>query len=127
MNNEDLELERGKLDAQIQDLEVTIIVLKRQRNALTSISQLSTDVLLSIFEYLQFPPGGETEGVFHPFICRYSNMHSELSWIKAMTHVCAEWRNLALSTRRLWSRIKFRDPLMTMQMLERSRESPIEI
>ncbi len=100
MNNQDIELERAKIDSQIQDLEMAIIVLKRQRNVLTSISQLSTDVLLSVFDYPQPPPHGETEGVLHPFICRYTNVPSELSWTKAVTHVCAEWRNRALSTRR---------------------------
>ncbi|KAH9857359.1 hypothetical protein C2E23DRAFT_807655 [Lenzites betulinus] len=52
-------------------------------------------------------------GIRHPY-----------GWI-ALTHVCRAWREIALNTPRLWSRIVLKRPEMATEALARSKKAPL--
>ncbi len=61
-----VQLERDRIDARIVDLELELVKLKRRRNALSAVSQLSAEVLLNIFEYIQYNSEDEAFDIAFP-------------------------------------------------------------
>ncbi|KAF9259883.1 hypothetical protein L218DRAFT_1079644 [Marasmius fiardii PR-910] len=83
---------------------------KSRPNALTAIFCLPDEILIKIFAYcLSYEP--------------YKD-----SWIDlAISHVCRDWRSVALETPTLWSCPDFRVPKLAREMLTRSKMAPLDI
>ncbi|KIY48122.1 hypothetical protein FISHEDRAFT_73945 [Fistulina hepatica ATCC 64428] len=57
----------------------------------------------------------------------YASLNSDLNWIRATTHVCKYWRDVALAYSSLWSNIIVSKHHWTDVMLSRSRNTPLTI
>ncbi|TFK63844.1 hypothetical protein BDN72DRAFT_847230 [Pluteus cervinus] len=117
--------ERDRLDAKIRELELALAELKRKRNSLSPVSRISSDILVYIFTYIQ---GEDHE---HILACSPPNARSSasISFRIRATHVCSQWRRIALSAAMLWTDITFQsgsDAYMA-EMLQRSRGAPLTI
>jgi F-box-like len=84
---------RQAIDDKIKPLEDSIRVLKCRRNALAPISTLPPEILTEIFSILSHS-AYDNEKVGY------------LAWLW-VTHVCHNWREIALNHPRLWSHINF--------------------
>ncbi|KAF8270759.1 hypothetical protein EI94DRAFT_1721860 [Lactarius quietus] len=86
------------IDAEINSLEETVRALKLRRNALSPISSLPHDVFTTIFLILCIPASGTSS------LDGKSNYH--LTRVR-VTHVCHQWREMALNQPLLWSHVDF--------------------
>ncbi|KAI0264863.1 hypothetical protein BC834DRAFT_970435 [Gloeopeniophorella convolvens] len=89
----------------------TLVVAKRHHNSETHVAKLPADILLSIFELhakLQ-PPAGATVKLDDGSATLPSDQSalSRLGWI-VDTHVCHQWRHIAISAAALWTTIPFK-------------------
>ena len=84
------------IDAEIKSLEVSIRALKLRRNALSPISSLPSDVLAVVFSLLCIPGTSSLDG--KP-IHHLARVH--------VSHVCHQWREMALNQSLLWSHVDF--------------------
>jgi len=108
----DIDQQRREIDDEVHRLTISIRELKFRRNSLAGIFKLPSDVLTEIF-LLMVPT--------YP-------AHQNLDWVRAVTHVCHHWRTIALNMPTLWSYICFdRSKEWTMEMLHRSRDTPLVI
>src|ERR1700761_411983 len=84
------------IDAEIKSLEESVQALKLRRNALSPISSLPSDVFATIFTLLCIPGTLSQDGkpVYHLARIRVS-------------HVCHQWREIALNQPLLWSHVDF--------------------
>ena len=84
------------IDAEIKALEVStgIRVLRLRRNALSPISTLPPEVLAAIFSLLCPPSSPDRNPDHHIARLRVS-------------HVCHQWRQIALNQPLLWSNVNF--------------------
>ncbi|TFK72271.1 hypothetical protein BDN72DRAFT_763541, partial [Pluteus cervinus] len=115
------------LDTLIGQVENALALLKKRRNSLSPITRLSSDILLDIFQYIQprsrrFGFVGKRTSEF-PFAEHVEPDHFQ--WVKAVTHVCSRWRDLAINSPTLWTTITFPHPLCTSEVLDRSRLAPL--
>jgi hypothetical protein len=85
-----------EIDAEIKSLEKSIRALKHRRNALAPISSLPPEVFITIFSLLYLPgiPSLGGESYRSPALRR-------------VTHVCHQWREIALNQPLLWSHVDF--------------------
>ncbi|TFK60416.1 hypothetical protein BDN72DRAFT_850537 [Pluteus cervinus] len=125
--NLDAEQERAELDAKIYELEISLTLLKRRRNALSSISKIPSDILLLIFKCVIGYDG-------HLQILDLDERGIEeanrlqLAWIRSITHVWSTWRDFALDSPSLWTRIRVNSGhKIVLEMLKRSRSLPLTI
>ncbi|TFK60746.1 hypothetical protein BDN72DRAFT_965534 [Pluteus cervinus] len=126
-----LQQERAELEIEIGKLEVTLANLKRKRNALISIGKIPTDILLKVFESvlghdrrLRLGLGQLT--FFQNDIKQETD--AEIWSIKAMTHVCSLWRDLALDSPSLWSLIRLNSKHdIILEKLNRSQPTSLTI
>ena len=96
---------------EIEGLEAAIRALKRHHNNLSSISKLPAEVLTRIFELLAFSKDNAAEPKPH--------------WI-GISHVCSQWRHIALECPTLWNHIQCSHHLRwVIEMLKRSKWPPI--
>ncbi|TFK60749.1 hypothetical protein BDN72DRAFT_805468 [Pluteus cervinus] len=128
-----IQQKRARIQAKILKHELAIVELKKQLNASTPINSVPSDVLLCIFQDVQSPSKsarpGEDQHPDYPGMERIQ-WESQLQWVKALTHVCAGWRELALDTPLLWTRIKLATSAVQEfegEMLKRSRSAPISL
>ena len=99
----------------IEALETAIRALKGHHNGLSSISRLPAELLLGIFELLARDKMDVYIGMEQP------------PWVE-VSHVCSQWRHIALECPRLWSHIQCSlHPRWTMEMLKRSKMVPITV
>ena len=109
------ECQRQAIDAEIKSLEESIRALKHRRNALAPISSLPTEVIaviLSISRVFGAPlVGGKLD---------------HLAWLR-VTHVCHQWREIALNNPLFWSHIDFSDISLAgaTEMLVRAKKAPL--
>ncbi|KAL0570140.1 hypothetical protein V5O48_011818 [Marasmius crinis-equi] len=84
------------------------------QNSNNSTCRIPVEVLTSIFQLLV--PSGSL----------VSPHRGSSAWWR-FTHVCRQWRNIALSTPLLWTAPDFERPLLAAEMLERSRDVPLHV
>ncbi|TFK60744.1 hypothetical protein BDN72DRAFT_864116 [Pluteus cervinus] len=125
--NPTIEQERAELDAKIHELEIALIALKRRRNYLSSISKIPSDVLRQIFKSVTGYDGKvQLLGLDGRGVEKENRL--EMAWIRTITHVCSAWRDLALDSPSLWTRIRINSRHeIVLEMLERSRSLPLTI
>ena len=84
------------IDAEIKSLEEFVRALKHRRNALSPVSSLPSEVFAAIFSLLCIPGTLSLDGkpVYHLERVRVS-------------HVCHQWREIALNQPLLWSHVDF--------------------
>lgn len=98
---------------EVQINEESLLEIKSQPYAFGPISKLPPETLLRIFELLVEKCSGDTERWYH------------------ITHVCRLWRQLAIDTSTLWTRIPTssdeHNPNWTRVVLQRSKSSPLSV
>ena len=105
------------IDAQIKSLEESIRALKLRRNALSPISLLPPEVFIAIFSLLCLPGtssrGDEMADYHLARLC--------------VSHVCHQWREIALDQPLLWSHVDFftQSVADTAEILARAKSAPL--
>ncbi|KAI1791743.1 hypothetical protein LXA43DRAFT_1137586 [Ganoderma leucocontextum] len=95
----------------LKDLNATVTVLlafvRNQMNTHAPIHALPTELLQLIFFHTLSPPNA-----FLPFDARgaRADVRAETQRTLALTHVCRRWRNVALDTGALWTRVDAHAP-----------------
>ncbi|TFK70992.1 hypothetical protein BDN72DRAFT_765657, partial [Pluteus cervinus] len=121
MSSDVLEHAYKKIDAEILALQERIRSLRSSRNGLSLIHRLPPEVMSQIFMWLQsFYRGKLTE------IPTHSNVKSLQKWLY-VTHVSRHWRNIARSSRTLYSTIPTLNLGYARGMLEASGGAPLSI
>ncbi|KAI9444553.1 hypothetical protein H4582DRAFT_1909704 [Lactarius indigo] len=116
------EYQRQAIDAEITSLaeEYTraLRTLKLRRNALAPISSLPPEVLATVFSFLRLPINGTSP------LGRKPDRH--LSWL-CVTHVCQQWREVALNHSLFWSHVDFTTvtPTAATEILVRAKSVPL--
>ena len=114
------EYQQQAIDAEIKSLEESILALKYRRNALSPISSLPTEVTILIFSFLRatsessvFIPGTKPE-------------LDPLAWLR-VTHVCHQWRQIALNQPLFWSQVDFANlnSVGAAEILARAKTAPL--
>ncbi|KAL0573389.1 hypothetical protein V5O48_008563 [Marasmius crinis-equi] len=85
---------------------------KAKHNTLVPISRLPTEIIRIILGYC----------VSH----RSTGRPYKLTWLNA-THVCRQWRSVALESASIWSQIDFSRPELAREMIARSRAAPLDV
>ena len=111
------EYQRQAIDVKIKSLEESIRALKRHRNALAPISSLPTEVIAVIFSISR---------VFGAPLVGGKLDH--LAWLR-VTHVCHQWREIALNNPLFWSHINFTNITLAgaSAMLTRAKKVPLRL
>ncbi|KAL0573395.1 hypothetical protein V5O48_008569 [Marasmius crinis-equi] len=86
--------------------------VKAKHNASVPISRLPTEIIRIILGYC----------VSH----RSTGRPYKLTWLNA-THVCRQWRSVALESASIWSQIDFSCPELAREMIARSRVAPLDV
>ncbi|KAF8262410.1 hypothetical protein EI94DRAFT_1743691 [Lactarius quietus] len=108
---------RQAIDSEIQSFQESIRTLRRRRNALAPISSLPPEVFASIFSLVRLPDffilGEEPD---------------QLACLR-LSHVCHQWREIALSQPLLWNRVDFTTvtPAGAAEILARARTVPLHL
>ena len=101
------------IDVEIKSLEESVRVLKSRRNALSPISYLPPEVFAVVFSFFCLPgndiPGGKPDPRLF------------------VSHVCRQWREIALNQPLLWSRIDFTSLSLAGvdEILDRAKSAPL--
>ena len=116
------EHQRQAIDAKIKSFEESIQELKYRRNALAPISFLPIEVIESIFSYLRVPTS--TLSTFLPG--EKSEKRDPLAWLR-VTHVCHQWREIALNQALFWSHVDFTNITWAgaAEILSRAKNVPL--
>ncbi|KZV60718.1 hypothetical protein PENSPDRAFT_619831 [Peniophora sp. CONT] len=110
---EHLTRKRRAAEAELEDLELAVLRARKRINALVLINNLPVEVLAIIFRFLV---------VFSP------PTRGALGWIAASSHVCSHWREVTLTTPRLWSTPSFLlSEKWAKEMLVRAKNAPISV
>ncbi|KAI9444551.1 hypothetical protein H4582DRAFT_2070281 [Lactarius indigo] len=106
------------IDAEIKSLEESIRVLRHRRNALAPVSSLPTEVTTAIFSFLCLPGTSQQGG----------KPDHHLSSLR-ISHVCRQWREIALDLPLLWSHFDFAsvNPAGATEMLARAKTAPLYV
>ncbi|KAF8262418.1 hypothetical protein EI94DRAFT_1556689, partial [Lactarius quietus] len=90
--------------------------LEHRRNALAPVSSLPAEVISAIFSLLRLPGSPPLGG----------KPDHHLSWLH-VTHVCHQWREVALNLSIFWSHIDFSTVSLAgaTEMLSRARTAPL--
>ncbi|KAH9030291.1 hypothetical protein EDB84DRAFT_213321 [Lactarius hengduanensis] len=116
------EYQRQAIDYEIRSLVEEYIralrTLRHRRNALAPISSLPSEILATIFSFLRLPTSGKSP------LGRETDY--DLSWLH-VTHVCHEWREVALDHPFLWSHVDFTTltPAGATEILARAKSVPL--
>ena len=103
------------IDSEIKSLEESVRALKLRRNQLSPISSLPPEVFLAIFSLL-WPGGGRRPDSDNDHLTRLS-----------ISHVCHQWREIALDIPLLWSHVDFfaQAAAGTAEILARAKSAPL--
>ena len=112
------EYQRQAIDAEIKTLELSIRALKHRRNTFAPISCLPTEVIASIFFILRLS--------VQPL--RAGGKRDHLAWLR-VTHVCHQWREIALNNPLFWSHIDFTGISLAgaAEILVRAKKAPLHL
>ncbi|KAH8993949.1 hypothetical protein EDB92DRAFT_1944230 [Lactarius akahatsu] len=116
------EYQRQAIDDEIRSLVEEYIralrTLSHRRNALAPISSLPSEILATIFSFLRLPTSGTSP------LGRETDY--DLSWLH-VTHVCHEWREVALDHPFFWSHVDFTTltPAGATEILARAKSVPL--
>lgn len=101
---------RASFEETIAHYERKIIEAKRQINTLALVYRLPPEILGIVFTIL-------ASGI----------LYRPYEWI-TFTHVCHEWRQVALNTPRAWNRISMRNNFQFMsELFARSKQCPLDV
>lgn len=101
---------RQELEAGIQEHTRAILDMKHKLNQLVAIARLPPELLSEVFLHCIDPKSGA-----RPY-----------SWIP-LSHVCHHWREVAVLSPRIWSKIYVTRLDCVKEMLERSKKVPIDV
>ncbi|TBU30531.1 hypothetical protein BD311DRAFT_787152 [Dichomitus squalens] len=120
----DTDTPRSEIEDEIEQHFKAIITLKRLLNAKVAISRLPSELLAEIFVCLARDPHSRPEMARGAYISAIYG--TSLQWIRT-SQVCHAWREVALTTPRLWSFISVtrRDALEAF--LARSKQAPLSV
>ena len=106
------------LQAEVRSSEESIRELKLRRNTLQPISSIPPELFVAIFSYLCLPGIPSLGG-------NSSRNRARLR----ISHVCHQWREIALSQPRLWSHVDFNTISLAaaMEILDRAKSVPLYI
>ncbi|TFK66406.1 hypothetical protein BDN72DRAFT_844408 [Pluteus cervinus] len=121
MANDILEYSRDKIDAEILVLQERIRSLRSARNTFSLIHCLPPEVMTQIFKWVQIlycgyltqGPGAGRAGLLP-------------KWMK-VTHVSQRWRNIAFSSKSLYSTILTQNLKYSEEMMKLSGSAPLSI
>jgi hypothetical protein len=101
------------IDAEINSLKESIRALKYRRNALSPVSSLPPEVFAAIFSFLYLPGNDVPGGRLDPRL--------------GVSHVCHQWREIALNQPLLWNRIDFTSlsSAGAAEILDRAKSAPL--
>jgi F-box-like len=104
---------RQTVDDEITSLEDTLRTLKSHRNTLAPISRLPPEALAAIFSFVSSSALDES---------------GHLRWIR-VTHVCRQWRQIALNYPRFWSNIDVTrmSPAIMAEILTQAKMAPLTL
>ncbi|KAH9058299.1 hypothetical protein EDB87DRAFT_1626864 [Lactarius vividus] len=112
------EYQRQAIDAQIKSLEESIRTLRLRRNTLAPVSSLPTEVFATIFSILCSRE-------------RATSTADDLAWLRVtrVTHVCHQWREIALNQPLLWSDVDFTvvSSAGAAEMIARAKTVPLHL
>lgn len=120
---------QAELDNEIARLSIDLAMLKRHCNAKLPVSVLPPDVLLEIFSFViriwdsELP--WDHRDHFKPMFPKSIRIPSYY-WL-SFTHVCHHWREVAIRSPSLWTRIILPRDRSTETMLNRSQLAPISL
>ena len=106
------------IQAEIRSVEESVRVLKLRRNALQPISSIPPEIFVAIFSYLCLPGIPSLGG-------KPSRNCARLR----ISHVCHQWREIALNQPRLWSHVNFNAVSLAAaaEILNRAKSVPLYI
>ena len=110
------EYQQQAIDTKIESLEESIREL-RCRNSLAPISSLPTEVIVIIFSILRLSNAPLAGG-----------KRDHLAWLR-VTHVCHQWRLIALNNPLFWTHIDFTNITLAgvVEMLVRAEKAPLHL
>ncbi|KAF8266015.1 hypothetical protein EI94DRAFT_1734056 [Lactarius quietus] len=134
-----IDAETKLLEESIQGLKESIQALKHRRNILAPFSSLPPEVIAKIFSFLHLPSTSPSSALPQVFInlCSLSSSYllsdvttlaDHRNWLHA-THVCHQWREIALNDPLFWSHIDFTNltPAGAAEILARAKTMPLHL
>ena len=117
------EYQQQAIDAEIKSLEESIRALKYRRNALAPISSLPTEVTTLIFSFLR---ATSESSAFTSFTPSTKLDPDPLAWLH-VTHVCHQWREIALNQPLFWSHVNFTNlsSVGAAEIIARAKTAPL--
>lgn len=127
---------RAPLEAALVFLEGEVLKIKRRLNKLSTSYRLPPEILGTIFvcvardafdsKSIRVRDAFDSESALDAFDFP-STPSRPYDWIK-LTHVCYDWRQVALRTPRLWSYISLGGNIeMMLEMFGRAKETPLHV
>lgn len=110
------QISENELHDTIINLYSQIRMVKTYINTRIPVGCLLPDILAKVFQIIVDDWGAIDE--------RDSRRYSPYGWL-ALTHVCSHWRNTAIETSTLWTRIVLHKYKIANLVLERSRDAPL--
>ncbi|KAF7343264.1 hypothetical protein MVEN_01758300 [Mycena venus] len=107
---------RNLVSLQLFEILLLRRALRTRRNSLASISRLPTEILTSILELC--PKIDSDLSEFEP---------SKFVLGLTVSHVCRRWREIAMKSSQFWSYIALSQPRWALEMLHRSRATPLVV
>ncbi|KAI0741685.1 hypothetical protein C8Q80DRAFT_1195661 [Daedaleopsis nitida] len=118
---------RKVIEADIEEHVQTIIQLKRRLNTHTEIARLPAEILSEVFLHIcRHTYETQQDMLFNATSDTYYLRISPASWI-VVAHICHAWREIALSTPRLWSYIVGTQQAYLNELVARSKKAPLHI
>ena len=106
------------IDVEIKSLEESIRALKHRRNALSPVSSLPPELFAAIFSFLCLPGTSSLDASGKP--------EHHLARL-CVSHVCHQWRKIALNQPLLWSHVDFNALSLAgaVETLVRAKSAPL--
>lgn len=119
-----IEKARKALEDEINAHKTQVILKTRELNKLVRIFCLPPELLTEIF--LHYAADIRHGSPYYPSSSVYGRDHRSKRWIR-IAHVCHHWREVALSSPRLWSEFTVDRLEWTQEMLTRSKRAPLHL
>ncbi|KAI0330905.1 hypothetical protein GY45DRAFT_680779 [Cubamyces sp. BRFM 1775] len=115
-----LVIARKAIEDDIFEHEKAIIDLKGRLNTMTTIARLPPELLSEVFLYVAKAAYEDPRASYN----RYYHSSIFYAWV-SVTHVCRNWRAIALNTPRLWGHVVVSKKSVVDEMLARSKKAPL--